>query len=340
MSNEGKGKMSHCHCQCTPLRIGVWFNATHASYGGPAQVLVGTLLGFLQDTATPTDVVIRLNEPGDINWIVDGCGDAEALMAADWGTRGLRRAVGPFVFSHADVLTEDPNTSPVWRLGASQLTLYLAPSLWFGKWISRGLPFYDLRHNRPMVVWGAGVDTDTFRPLAAASAPVLPLAAKRHDYFIYFKSQNWIHLREVHEYLFKNYFRLHGPTLMYYFYSHEELREVAQNAACCILLDTTETQGLAALEIMACGCPLFVLDTTTYFNERYITKEASSVPCWDAEGRCGMKSAMDRLAEDFPQFLENVAAGKYNPRPFVEETYSWKAAAAKLRLMLETLPSH
>lgn len=305
-----------------PLRVGVWFNPTHTAYGGPAQVLVGTLLGFLA-SEEDAGIVLRLNAPGDINWIVDG---PEDFRAVDWGTRGLRRACGPFVFSHSDV-NSDPNTSPVWRLGATQLTLYLAPSMWFGKWISHGLPFHDLTHNRPMAIWGAGVNVDWFRPL---------VQPKPHTYFIYFKSQNWSDLRAVHEYLFTNYFRLHGPVLMYYFYTHEELRAAATGAEFCIYLDATETQGLAALEIMACGCPLFVLDCTEYRGEGYVTKEATSVTCWSP--RCGMKSSMARLAEDFPCFLAAVQAGEYSPREFVVAEYSWTAAAAKLRHMLETLP--
>jgi hypothetical protein len=304
------------------MRIGIWFNPTHTAFGGPAQVLIGTMLGFL----AAEDVVLRLNEPGDLNWIVD---PPESFAACDFGTRGLKRAVGPLIFSHADARILDPNTSPVWRLGAAQLTLYLAPSMWFGKWISHGLPFHDLSHNRPMAVWGAGVNTDYFRPSA-------PLVQKVHTYFIYFKSQNWSDLRAVHEYLFANYFRLHGPVLMYYFYSHEELRAAATGSEFCIFLDAAETQGLAALEIMACGCPLFVLDCDGYTGEGFTTKEATSVTCWDS--RCGMKSSVGRIAEDFPTFLSELERGTYAPREFVEREYSWAASAKKLRVMLEALP--
>ena len=305
-----------------PLRIGIWFNPTTTAYGGPAQVLIGTMLGFLQGADA---VVLRLNEPGDVNWIVD---PPERFHEVDWGTRGLRRAVGPLVFSHADVLVQDPNTSPVWRLGSHQLTLYLAPSLWFGKWISHGLPFYDLSHHRPMIVWGAGVNTDWFRPATDL--------VKVHTYFIYFKSQNWSDLRAVHEYLFANYFRFHGPVLMYYFYSHEELRAAATGSEFCIYLDAAETQGLAALEIMACGCPLFVLDCAEYSGHGFSTCEATSVTCWSP--RCGMKSSVSKMADDFPRFLAALDAGDYAPRDFVVAEYSWSAAAGKLRRMLETLP--
>ncbi len=302
-----------------PLRIGIWFDPLHVAYGGPAQVLIGTMLGFLQADDPP---LLLLNSPGDLNWCID---KPASWITFDLATRGLRRALGPLLFSAADVHITDPSTSPVWSMGASQLTLYIAPSQWFGEWVSRGMPFYDLSHRRPMTIWGAGVDVDFFRPA---------LGPKVHSFFVYFKSQRWSELARVHQYLFQNYFRMHGPTLVYYFHSHEELRAAATGAEFCIYMSGAETQGLAALEIMACGCPLFVLDVSLFSHEGLATQQATSVCCWDA--RCGMKSSIGRLAEDFPTFL--AALPSYSPRAFVEERYSWKAAAGILRRSMESLP--
>ncbi len=92
----------------------------------------------------------------------------------------------------------------------------------------------------------------------------------------------------------------------------------------------TETQGLASLEIMACDCPLFVVDTTTFTVQTKQMEGASSVTCWSEE-MCGMKSSMDNMPEDFPRFLEKVYGGQYTPRAFVEAQYSWRAAAGALR---------
>ncbi len=305
------------------LRIGIWFDPVHVAYGGPALVLIGTLLGFLQATDPP---LIFLNSPGDLNWLVDR---PTSWLSFDVATRGLKRALGPLLFSTADVHITDANTSPVWRMGSQQLTLYLAPSLWFGQWISRGMPFYDLSQGRPMMIWGAGVDTGFFKP---------SMAPKTHSFFIYFKSQKWSDLGMVHQYLFQNYFRLHGPTLVYYFYSPEELLAAATGAEFCIYMGGVETQGLAALEIMACDCPLFVLDSTMFSHEgaatRIATQQATSVCCWDA--RCGMKSSLATMDQDFPRFLKELP--KYTPRKFVEAEYSFVAAAGKLRRALESLP--
>jgi hypothetical protein len=302
-----------------PLRIGIWFDPSHIAYGGPAQVIIGTMLGFLQASDPP---LILLNSPGDLNWLVD---TPASWVDFDLGTRGLKRALGPLLFSAADVHVNDPNTSSVWRMGSRQLTLYLAPSTWFGSWVSHGMPFYDLSHQRPLMIWGGGVNTDFFRP---------SLSPKVHSFFIYFKSQRWSELAKVHEYMFRNYFRMHGPTLVYYFYSHEELLAAATGSEFCIYMGGVETQGLGALEIMACGCPLFVLDITEFSHNGLTTQQATSVCCWDA--RCGVKSSLQSIEKDFPTFL--AALGTYTPRSFVEERYSWKMAAGNLRKAMEELP--
>lgn len=311
----------------TPLRIGVWFDARHVAYGGPAQVLIGTMLGFLQDAeATSRPCVLLLNEPGDVNWMCDVPECAEDWDAA---TRGRKRVVGPLVFNAGMAHIKDPDAeSLVWRLGDHELTVFVAPSAWWAAWICRGLPFHDVaRWNKPMIVWGAGVDVEKFQPKASLAGP-------RHDFFIYFKSQAWHELRDVHVYLMKNYFRLHGPTLIYYFHTHEELLAAATSADFCIFMSGPETQGLAALEIMACGCPLFVIDACRFEHGGVTMQGATSVTCWE-EGVCGVKSGMPNIATDFPRFLEGL--GTYKPREFVEERYSWRGAAGTLRRMMELL---
>jgi glycosyltransferase involved in cell wall biosynthesis len=128
---------------------------------------------------------------------------------------------------------------------------------------------------------------------------------------------------------------MHGPVLMYYFYSHEELLAAATGSEFCIFLDVAETQGLAALEIMACGCPLFVIDCNDYRAEGFICREVTSVTCWSPQ--CGIKSSIASFTEDFPRFLAGLASGDYDPREFVLTDYSWCAAAKNLRRMLETI---
>lgn len=292
------------------IRIGIWFDERHMPYGGPTAVLLGTLLGLFQDAeARGQNLLLLLNESGDLNWDM---GPSKDIWQARVVAPNL--VVGPFCFQHSDGELDDEER----RIHATWIAQppVIFPSEWFRDWISSTLPF---QHS---FVWGAGVDTDFFKPGSDE---------KTQDFFIYFKSQRFEDLANVMAYLFNEYFGIKGTVLTYYHYDREMLRHAARTSRFCIMLDNTETQGLAALEIMACDCPLFVLDTAVYEGVGR-SGPATSVTCWDA--CCGIKSSMSKLREDFPVFLTQFIARAYTPRVFVERAFSYGAAASCLRDIL------
>lgn len=303
----------------TPIRIGVWFDARHLAYGGPTAVLLGTILGFHQHAAESGDpVVILLNERGDLNWIMDRTEDlAHTLQQAP------NAVIGPLVFSKEDAEVTVLEEHHVWTHGHR----FVIASDWFRWWVCRGLPFDTPDRNpdrKTIRVWEAGVDTDRFKPHDPPQ--------KTQDYFLYFKSQNHEQLAAVTAYLFHHYFGFRGTILTYYNYDADMLRHAAASSRFCIMIDNPETQGLAALEIMACDCPLFVLDATHFQGKALAMGGATSVTCWDPT-RCGKKSSRDKLETDFPTFLD--ALPTYKPRDFVVERHSYKAAGRTLRGLLE-----
>lgn len=289
-----------------PLRVGIWFNSSHVAYGGPSLVLLGTILGLLQQEEP---LIILMNEVGDVNW----CMDKRDTFQLDL-VKAPNMYIGPLVFSNADAETEDFTQNELWQQG----THFLVPSHWFRWWITQGLPFdkKEKAVHRTCDIWGSGVDIDYFRPIGE----------KKQDYFIYFKSQNYPNLQKVHQFLFNNYFHYRGTVLTYYHYDKEMLREHANSSRFCFMVDNTETQGLASLEIMACNCPLFVLDCTQHKGDRMSMNGATSVPCMDQ--RCGMKSSWETMENDFPLFLKGLSV--FRPREFVSESFSFKAAAKNL----------
>jgi len=290
-----------------PLRVGIWFGASHIAYGGPSLVLLGTILG-LKVQAEP--IIVLLNEPGDVNWFLDRTDNFQENI-----THVPDAYIGPMVFGNSEAETKDYTQCELWKYG----THFLAPSHWYRWWIQRGLPFdqTDKAEHRTCDVWGAGVDTAFFSP---SPTP------KTQDFFIYFKSQNYPHLQKVHQYLFHNYFHYRGTVLVYYHYEKSMLRDAANASKFCIMVDGTESQGLASLEIMSCNCPLFVIDCTHHKGERLAMSGASSVPCMDS--RCGVKSSWDTMDKDFPVFLN--ALNTYRPRDYVCESYSFQASARNL----------
>ena len=286
------------------LRIGVWFDERHMAFGGPTVVLLGTILGFFQDAAARDESIrILLNEPGDVNWELGLPKDLPLELAA-----APNLVFGPMCFKHSDGELRNPAEHALFAVKGHPV---LFASDWFREWVCHAVPFPRA------LTWGAGVDTDFFTP--SCEPPSM-------DFFIYFKSQRYEDLGRINDFLFNEYFGIRGTVLTYYSYDAEMLRNAAQSARFCIMLDRTETQGLAALEIMACGCPLFVLDETVYEGVGR-GGPATSVTCWDVS--CGMKSSFDRLRTDFPAFLTQLPS--YTPRAFVETSYSFAAAAGRLR---------
>jgi hypothetical protein len=286
------------------------------------------MLGLYRDAARrKKPILILLNEPGDVNWALDSTEDLAYTTQ-----KAPNLCIGPACFNGSEATIQTSSneleTNPIWEYTRN----CIVPSLWFGQFISHGMPFLDSKRSggRRLHVWGAGVDIDRFCPALKPE--------KTQDYFIYFKSQNYEHLRNIHSYLFTHYFQLRGTIVTYYTYSPEQLLHAARTSRFCIMLDRTETQGLASLEIMACDCPLFVLDWKEYVQEGsdnrvLCTHAATSVPCMDH--RCGMKSSWETLEKDFPVFLDTLHS--YSPREYVLESYSFEASARKLRHLLETV---
>jgi len=305
----------------TPLRIGVWFDVAHLAYGGPTAVLLGTLLGFKQQRE---DLLVVLNEPGDVNWVLTG---GEALR--DRVPRAPRLVVGPLALALEDGETEAYGENRVWKYAADANVV--VPTEWVRQYICFSMPYSKPDGgSRRLSLWAAGVDTDFYSPSATGTGAA---AEKTQDYFIYYKSQRHADLHRIQTMLFRSFFQLRGSALFYYCYTPEMLRAAARASRFCIVLDKTETQGLAMLEIMACDCPLFVVDYTKYEGNRIGIEGASSCPCWSDS--CGVKTSWDRVEEDFAAFV--LAVDNYRPRAFVESTYSYKAAASSLlQLLTET----
>ncbi len=274
----------------TPLRIGVWFDESHCAYGGPTILLLNTILGL----AMSGEVLILLNEPGDVNW--------DMGLTPSIRDRGISFLRGPVALAGGE-----------WCKGLSHA---LVPTEWVRQFIYRT----KAAETAQLCLWPAGVDTVYYSP-----GP-----HKTQDFFIYYKSQRHADLHRIHALLFKQYFHLRGHVLAYYCYTPEMLRYAARSSRFCIVLNNTETQGLAMLEIMACDCPLFVVDCTVYEGPSCSMEGASSAPCWSPV--CGKKTRWDSLEEDFAAFLTDLPS--YRPRPFVESGYSLPVAAASLRSLL------
>jgi len=288
------------------MNIGIWTQVSHFPAGGPTSVLIGLLIGIKQ---LMPEAHILINETGYLNFQM-------------WGKdRDIRlypknTIFGPNPIGMSHIGFEDPNEDKVWLYG-KHLTFTAA---WIINWLEQKFPIQKCMEDKTKTIhfWEAGIDTDYYKP---------SVEPKTQDFFIYYKSQRMADIENIWGFLFHNYYGLKGTLICYHFYKPEMLREAAQKSRFCIMLDNEETQGLAALEIMACDCPIYCIDRT-YFknNTKLMSGNVTSIVSWSSQ--CGLKSTEEKWKEDFPIFLENLST--YKPAEFVHSKYTYKASAKNL----------
>ena len=181
----------------------------------------------------------------------------------------------------------------------------IVPCEWVKKLYSQHVPTDKIE------VWPVGVDTEDFKPINEK---------KTIDCILYYKGRDGNHLNRVESFLQSR--NMAYVTIQYGTYNEEDFKLYMSKSKFCFMLDGTESQGLATLEIMASGLPVFVWDQTTWNGF-----DATSIPYWD--DRCGIKYfGGDQLENKFNQFLDNLDT--FNPRQYVIENLDLKIQAKKL----------
>lgn len=110
--------------------------------------------------------------------------------------------------------------------------------------------------------------------------------------------------------------------LQYGSYTQQNFREALSSVKFCVIIDNTESQGIAIQEMMAANKPLFVWDQVIWdhMGEEY-ESPASSVPYWSHE--CGEKViSKDNLELSLDNFISNLK--NYTPRDYVNRELSPK----------------
>lgn len=185
-----------------------------------------------------------------------------------------------------------------------QLTEYgkiITPSQWVADLYTK---FFDVRGtlNWPVAIY----------------APEIEKKDPEIDYLIYFKSRPRNHLMVV-----LNHLQERGLTftlLEYGNYSQEQFKLALSSVRFCVIIDNTESQGIATQEMMAANKPLFVLDQPVWdhMGQEYAVP-ATSVPYWSNE--CGEKITRPEEIEDvFDRFYSNL--DNYTPKDFVDRELS------------------
>ena len=111
--------------------------------------------------------------------------------------------------------------------------------------------------------------------------------------------------------------------LQYGSYTQDNFRQALASVKFCVIIDNTESQGIAIQEMMASRKPLFVWDTPVWdhMGQEYAVP-ASSVPYWDP--MCGEKvSNKEDLESYLDIFLQAINC--YDPAKYVNKTLSPEA---------------
>lgn len=208
---------------------------------------------------------------------------------------------------------------------------WLVPSQWVEKfWKQKG-------YVHPIAVWAVGVDTDTFTPENTLGEPV----PTRQGVLLYTKGRSQEDIDEIKTFLGAH--NIETTVFAYGTYSEAALMQAAKNARYGIILDSSESQGLAIEEMLALDLPLVVFDITTLDQKTHGSPKeyvATSVPYFDHS--CGYSSSH---IEEFKQLVlridreTNTPTGKhlqFQPRQFILNTLSLKKQAQELCNLFDT----
>jgi len=141
---------------------------------------------------------------------------------------------------------------------------------------------------------------------------------------IYFKKRNKEELNLVIENL-KNR-KIDYKVFNYGTYNNRNLTKYAKEADFGIILDKTESQGIAVLEIMSRGLPLIVCEYSSLEINRKKYK-STSVPYWS--DKCGIKINLNKnFDDDLKNFINNL--DKFKPEDFINEELTFTVASERL----------
>jgi glycosyltransferase involved in cell wall biosynthesis len=174
--------------------------------------------------------------------------------------------------------------------------------------------------GKNVVAWPVGIDTEKWTPTSAN--------VKTVDVLIYDKVL-WFHdryeealLGPIRRELARR--ELSVREIRYGYYREEDYLQLVRSSRAAIFLSAHETQGLAYLQALSCGVPIFAWDRggfwqdPAYFPERVLYEPVTSVPYWD--GRCGAKFAdLEQFCSQIDFFLADVHGGAFRPRDYILE---------------------
>jgi hypothetical protein len=185
----------------------------------------------------------------------------------------------------------------------------IVPSLWVKDLYSRWI------NPQKISVWPCGIDTDLFNPSNEE---------KDNDFLIYFKRRERRDLEKIEGHL-KSMGKKYS-IVEYGNYKEKEFLNILSRSKYGIVVDGCESQGVAIQEMLSCGIPLLVWDSSVW-KDRGVENEcpATSVPYWDDS--CG---EIFKNPNEFTDKIDMLISKKYNPRDFILKNLTLKEKSLEI----------
>lgn len=270
------------------MNIGIYFNY---NLNGPGKVVNNLIKGLKE-----LYINVNINKDGDLNIILQDCYRLNQDLS--------NCIIGPNI----SVLPIDNMI----LMDYNKYKKIIVPSAWVKKLYMKWIP------EEKIIIWPVGIDTDIFYDVSEEK--------KNNDCLIYFKNRNIDDLNftvNILEKLNQKY-----EIITYGNYSEDYFLETIKKSRYGIIIDNTESQGIAIQELMSSNLPLIIWDITewNYRGDEYKTP-ATSVPYWSKI--CGeIFYTKDKLEETINIFLSNIDF--YNPRLYILENLSLKDKTKEL----------
>ena len=205
-----------------------------------------------------------------------------------------------------------------WGEFCKRFDRYIVPSLWVKK---KYAEYTELSHAT-IDVWPAGIDTAVWTKTTSNAKPKV---------LVYFKSREQSELDNVTKVLDQN--SIDFKVLKYGDYDEKDLYTACIECNCCILLTGTESQGIAYMQILSMGLPIYVINKSKfdYFGKYKETPvDSTSVPYFDKS--CGFVDN-SFIEDNFLRFLSSLS--DFDPFSFIRERFTTKRCAKEYIDILE-----
>jgi hypothetical protein len=254
---------------------------------GPGEVFKYVLMAFDE-----LGVNYKLNQTGDINWFIQRNRALDTQPITDFPNL----FIGPNI---VDIPTYCPAL-----MDYNNYVTSIVPSPWVKQLHNKWLP------DEKVTVWNAGID---FNRWCENKQPI------EHDIMVYYKNRSKDDLNNLVSFL--QSMNIKYTVVEYGTFNQNQFFDIISKSKAGILLDGTETQGIAIAEMMSCNLPLLVWDV----NKTMDGFPPTSIPYFDET--CG---EVFYSLEDLPSAYNKFISGSYKPREYILKHCNYIIQAKKI----------